>query len=82
MLLRSFKSEPFLVPSLVVASLTLMLVSLTATSWGNGGAAFSYLVATAFIGLPVAYVIYAGARRDYLAINKPAQCRLETRSEI
>lgn len=82
MLLRSFKSEPFLVPSLVVASLTLVLVSLTATSWGNGGAAFSYLVATAFIGLPVAYVIYAGARRDYLAINKPAQCRLETRSEI
>ena len=81
-LLRSFKSEPFLIPSLAVALLTVMLVLLTATKWGNAGAAFSYLVATAFVGLPVACAIYSRARRDYLGAGTTVARRLETRYEI
>ncbi len=65
-LLRSFKSEPFLPQSLVVASLTLLLAALTAPRWGNAGAAFSYLAATAVIGLPFAGIIFVRARRVYL----------------
>jgi hypothetical protein len=72
MLLRSFKNEPFLAQSLVVALLTLLLAALTAPRWGNTGAAFSYLVATAIIGLPFAWGIFARARRGYLAVSKLA----------
>ena len=72
MLLRSFKNEPFLAQSLVVALLTLLLAALTAPRWGNTGAAFSYLVATAIIGLPFAWGIFARARRGYLAVSKQA----------
>ncbi len=66
-LLRSFKSEPFLAQSLVVAALTLALAGLTASRWGNAGAALSYLAATALIGLPFAGAIFARSRRGYLA---------------
>ncbi len=66
-LLRSFKSEPFLVQSLAVASLTLALAVSTASRWGNAGAALSYLVATAGVGLPSAVAIFTRARRGYLA---------------
>jgi hypothetical protein len=68
-LLRSFKREPFLAQSLVVASLTLLLAALTAGRWGNAGAAFSYLAATAVVGLPFAWVIFARARRGYRLAN-------------
>jgi O-antigen/teichoic acid export membrane protein len=68
-LLRSFKSEPFLVQSLAVAALTLLLAALTAPRWGNGGAAFSYLAATAGIGLPFAWVIFTRARCGYLRVG-------------
>jgi hypothetical protein len=66
-LLRSFKSEPFLLQSLVVASTTLALAALTTPRWGNAGAALSYLVATAVIGLPIAGAVFMRARRGYLA---------------
>ena len=65
-LLRSFKREPFLVQSVAVTILTLVLAGLTAPQWGNAGAAFSYLFATAGIGLPVACFIFVRARRAYL----------------
>jgi hypothetical protein len=68
LLLRSFKSEPFLAQSLVVASLTLLLAAFTAARWGNTGAALSYFVATAVVGLPFALAIFARARRDYLSM--------------
>jgi len=68
-LLRSFKKEPFLRQSLVVASLTLVLALLTARRWGNTGVTFSYLIATAGVGLPAAMMIFARARRRYLAMS-------------
>jgi hypothetical protein len=63
--LRCFKREPFFIQSLVVASLTLTLAALTASRCGNAGAALSYLVATAGVGLPIAWVIFLRARRSY-----------------
>ena len=71
-LLRSFKSEPFLVQSLVVASLTLLLATLTAARWGIAGVTLSYLGATALVGLPFAAVIFVRARRGYLILATPA----------
>jgi O-antigen/teichoic acid export membrane protein len=68
-LLRSFKSEPFLMQSLAVAGLTLLLAGCLAPRWGNAGAAVSYLFATAVIGLPFAWTIFARARRGYLSIS-------------
>jgi hypothetical protein len=73
-LLRSFKSEPFLIQSVVVASLTLLLTALTARRWGNSGATLSYLVATAAVGLPFAGVIFLRARRGYLTPSAIAVC--------
>lgn len=73
-LLRSFKSEPFLIQSLAVALLTLLLAAMTAARWGNGGAAFSYFVATAVIGLPFAWAIFSHARRGYLAADALSTC--------
>jgi hypothetical protein len=68
-LLRSFKREPFLAQSLVVAALTLSLAAPTAARWGNAGAALSYLVATAIVGLPLACSVFLRARRDYLTMD-------------
>jgi hypothetical protein len=73
-LLRSFKREPFLVQSLVVASLALALAALTAPRWGNAGVTFGYLAAMAGIGLPSAWMIFARARRGYLAVGALAEC--------
>jgi O-antigen/teichoic acid export membrane protein len=73
-LLRSFKNEPFLAQSLVVAFLSLLLAALTAPRWGNAGAAFSYLAATAVIGLPFAGIIFVRARRGYLTRSALAEC--------
>jgi hypothetical protein len=71
-LLRSFKSEPFLLQSLTVAALTLVLAALTAARWGTAGAALSYLVATALFGLPFAGSIFVHARRGYLELEPVA----------
>ncbi|MGB6722495.1 MAG: hypothetical protein WBE72_16980, partial [Terracidiphilus sp.] len=71
-LLRSFKYEPLLIQSLVVASLTLALTALTAPRWGNAGAALSCFVATAVVGLPFALAVFLRARRGYLNVGKLA----------
>jgi hypothetical protein len=76
-LLRSFKSEPFLAQSLVVAVLTLLLAAWTAPRWSNAGAAFSYLVATAVVGLPFAGIIFVRARRGYLSRVALTACENE-----
>jgi hypothetical protein len=71
-LLRSFKSEPFLLQSLTVAALTLGLAVLTAARWGTAGAALSYVVANALFGLPFAGSIFVRARRGYLELEPVA----------
>jgi hypothetical protein len=68
-LLRAFKREPFLVQSMVVATLTLLLVALTAPRWGNTGVTLGYLAVSAGIGLPSALTIFLRARREYLAVS-------------
>jgi hypothetical protein len=71
-LLRSFKTEPFFLQSLVVASLSLVFTTLAAPRWGNAGAALSYLAATAIVGLPLALAIFLRTRRGYLALRPTA----------
>jgi NADH:ubiquinone oxidoreductase subunit K len=68
-LLRAFKREPFLVQSMVVATLTLLLAALTAPRWGNTGVTLGYLAVSAGIGLPSALSIFLRARREYLAVS-------------
>lgn len=65
-LLRSFKREPFLLQSILVATFTLLLAAGTARQWGNGGAVLSYLAATGGMGLPIALAIFLRTRRRYL----------------
>lgn len=52
--LRSFKREPFLVQSIVVAALTLVFSLAVVRAWGNTGLAFVYLVCTGVIGVALA----------------------------
>jgi hypothetical protein len=73
-LLRSFKTEPLLAQSLVVASLTLALAALTVPRWGDSGAALGYFIAMAMIGLPFALAVFARARRGYLRLPEPVVC--------
>jgi hypothetical protein len=68
-LLRSFKREPFLVQSMVVASLTLLLAVFAAPRWGNAGVTLGYLAVSAGIGLPFALMTFARARRRYLSMG-------------
>jgi hypothetical protein len=78
-LLRSFKTEPFLVQSMIVSALTLALGALTAPRWGNAGAAISYLSATAIVGLPLALGIFLRTRRGYMAVAQLVPCPSEAR---
>lgn len=71
-LLRSFKQEPFLGQSLMVAALTLGLAAAVVPRSGEMGAAFSYLLATGAVGLPLAYIIYRRERRYVLSVDKAA----------
>ena len=56
--LRSFKREPFLVQSIVVAVATVIFAVLAAKAWGIAGVAFSYFVCTGFIGLVYGMVVF------------------------
>jgi hypothetical protein len=84
--LRAFKREPFLGQSIAVASITLLLVLVAAPRLGIAGAAFSYLAATGFVGLPAALRIYVKARREYMTPKRAtafvATARLETGAAI
>jgi hypothetical protein len=68
-LLRSFKQEPFLGQSLVVAALNLGLAAVAIPKFGELGAALSYLLATGAAGLPLAWIVYRRARRGYLNVS-------------
>jgi hypothetical protein len=76
-LLRCFKSEPFLVQSLAVAILSLTLSWLTVGRWGPFAAGCSYFFATAVIGLPFAALILVRARRNYLSLEGTERLRGE-----
>jgi len=52
--LRSFKREPFLVQSMVVAGLTLTLSLAVAREWGSVGLSFVYLACTGIVGVVLA----------------------------
>ena len=52
--LRSFRREPFLVQSIVVAALTTLLSLVTVKRWGIAGVTASYLLCTGVIGLVLA----------------------------
>lgn len=52
--LRSFKREPFLVQSIVVATLTLLMSLAVVRTWGTIGVAFVYLLCTGIIGVVLA----------------------------
>ena len=49
--LRSFKREPFLIQSVVIAALTVLLSFVTVKGWGIAGISASYLTCTGAIGL-------------------------------
>jgi len=52
--LRSFKREPFLVQSMVVAVLTLTLSLAVVREWGSVGLSFVYLACTGIVGVVLA----------------------------
>jgi hypothetical protein len=56
--LRSFKREPFLVQSVVVAVFTVILALLAAKVWSVTGVALSYFVCTGAIGFPYALAVF------------------------
>jgi hypothetical protein len=56
--LRSFKREPFLVQSVVVATFTTALALLVAKTWGLSGVALSYFACTGIVGLFLATMIF------------------------
>ena len=65
-LLRSFKQEPFFGQSLTVALVNIVLALALIPKLGALGAALSYLAATAAAGLPLAWIIYRRAKRNFL----------------
>jgi len=52
--LRSFKREPFLLQSMVVAALTLVFSLAVVRAWGSTGLAFVYLLCTGVVGVALA----------------------------
>ncbi|MGA9882268.1 MAG: hypothetical protein WBQ34_00980, partial [Candidatus Acidiferrales bacterium] len=52
--LRSFKREPFLVQSIVVATLTLLFALVVVQAWGSAGLAVVYLFCTGIVGVVLA----------------------------
>lgn len=60
--LRSFKREPLLWQSVVVALVTLLLCRLTVRSWGTMGVSLSYLVCTGIMGLTWGWIVFRNWR--------------------
>ena len=61
--LRSFKEEPFLIQSMVVACLTAISVVVAAPRWGSLGVAASYFVSSGIVGVGTAVVIFRAKRQ-------------------
>jgi len=60
--LRSFKREPYLVQSIIVAVSTVTLALLTAKRWSVAGVTLSYFVCTGAIGFVYAMVVFHRSR--------------------
>jgi len=60
--LRSFKREPFLVQSIVIAFSTVILALLAAKTWSIVGVSLSYFACTGIIGLIYGIVVFRRAR--------------------
>ncbi len=60
--LRSFKREPFLVQSIVIAFSTVILALLAAKKWSIVGVSLSYFACTGIIGLIYGIVVFRRAR--------------------
>jgi len=60
--LRSFKREPFLVQSIVIAFSTIILALLAAKKWSIAGVSLSYFACTGIIGLIYGIVVFRRAR--------------------
>jgi hypothetical protein len=61
--LRSFKREPYLVQSMVVAGLTVAGILLTVSRWGSLAVAVLYCAVSGAVGLPWAAVIFHAQRK-------------------
>lgn len=62
--LRSFKEEPFMGQSMIVALLTIAGMALTASRWGSMGVAACYFLSSGVIGFTTAMIIFRSKRRD------------------
>lgn len=67
--LRSFKREPFLVQSVMVAALTLLFSRLMVKTMGIMGISFSYFICTGGIGLAAAVLIFHSWRSGTASAN-------------
>jgi hypothetical protein len=56
--LRSFKREPFLVQSIVIASLSILLSLLTVRAFGTTGIALSYFLCTGIVGMILGVAVF------------------------
>lgn len=70
--LRSFKEEPFLIQSAVVAFLTAVGVALTASRWGGLGVAGAYFFSSGIVGIVVATAIFRSKIRGRQTSKKIA----------
>jgi hypothetical protein len=71
--LRSFKREPFLVQSAVVAVSTVILALLAAKTWSVAGVAFSYFICTGVIGFVYGMVVFRRNRAANRSESLPAR---------
>lgn len=77
--LRSFKREPFLLQSVIVAVLTVSLSLSTVKAWGTAGVGASYLLGTGVIGLALGAATFhawqgvqaQGSRRADVLVSAP-----------
>jgi hypothetical protein len=69
--LRSFKREPFLVRSVVVAVSTVILALLAAKTWGVAGVALSYFVCTGVLGLIYGIAVLRGNSAGSKSVSHP-----------
>jgi hypothetical protein len=79
--LRAHKREPFLVPSVTGAFITLGTTWVLAKFWGANAVALGNFLLTALIGLPWSTYIFITMRRQWhrpLALNGTDICVKET----
>jgi len=85
--LRSFKREPFLFQSIVIAALSILLLFLTVRTFGTAGVALSYFLCTGIVGMIFAATIFRswhggrrGAACNPLTGETSGSCKLKRHS--